>query len=161
MNHLQSTPKERFEQLQLIPVSFLNGKKAFDTYALIDHGSQFTFILDKITKFFALPCEDQEATTLQYLNTEHDKPLSKISEQVTVAHYENLDQKFQIKTTYSTSCLNVAPANTFELNQLCDAFKELRHIHFPEIAEGRNMAQIMIYNILTTIPMDVMNELGL
>ena len=99
VNHLQSTPKEWFEQLQLIPVSFLNGKKAFDTYALIDPGSQFTFILDKITEFLALPCEDQEATTLQYLNTEHDMPLSKISEQVTVAPYENLDQKFQIKTT--------------------------------------------------------------
>ena len=52
VNHLQSTPKEWFEQLQLIPVSFLNGKKAFDTYALIDPGSQFTFILDKIT----VPC---------------------------------------------------------------------------------------------------------
>ena len=137
VNHLQSTPKEWFEQLQFIPVSFLNGNKAFDTYALIDPGSQFTFILDKITEFLALPCEDQEATTLQYLNTEHDMPLSKISEQVTVAPYENLDQKFQIKTTYSTPCLNVAPANTFELNQLCDAFKELRHIHFPEIAEGK------------------------
>ena len=41
--------------------------------------------------FLALPCEYQEATRLQYLNTEHDTPLSKISEQVTVAPYENLD----------------------------------------------------------------------
>ena len=57
VNHLQSTPKEWFEQLQLIPISFLNGKKAFDTYALIDTGSQFTFALDKITEFLALPCE--------------------------------------------------------------------------------------------------------
>ena len=94
VNHLQSTPKEWFEQLQLIPISFLNDRKAFDTYALIDPGSQFTFALDKITEFLALPCEDQEATTLQYLNTELDMPLSKISEQVTVAPSENLDQKF-------------------------------------------------------------------
>ena len=84
------------------PSIFLNGKKAFDTYALIDPGSQFTFILDKFPEFLALPCEDQEATTLQYLNTEPDMPLSKISEQVTIALYENLDQKFQITTTYST-----------------------------------------------------------
>ena len=97
LNHLQSTPKEWFEQLQLISVSFLNGKRAFDTYALIDPGSQFTFILDKITEFLALPCEDQEATTLQYPNTEHDMPLSKISEQVTVAPSENLDQSFKFK----------------------------------------------------------------
>ena len=155
VNHLQSTLKEWFEQLQLIPVSFLNGKKAFDTYALIDPGSQFTFILDKITEFLALSCEDQEATTLQYLNTEHDMPLSKISEQVTVASYENLDQKFQITTTYSTPCLNVAPANTFELNQLCDAFKELRHIHLPEIAEGIIGALLGINTFAFTHPVEV------
>ena len=71
-------------------------------------------------------------------------PLSKISEQVTVAPYKNLDQKFQIKTTYSTPCLNVASANTFELNQLCDAFKALRHIHFPEIADGKTGALLGI-----------------
>ena len=71
-------------------------------------------------------------------------PLSKISEQVTVAPYENLDQRFQIKTTYSTPCLNVASANTFELNQLCDAFKALRHIHFPEIADGKTGALLGI-----------------
>ena len=96
-------------------VSFVNGKKAFDTNALIDPGSQFTFKLEKITNFLALPFEDQEATTLQYLNTEHDMPLSKISEKVTVAPYKNLDQKFQITTTYSIPCLNLAPANTFDL----------------------------------------------
>ena len=89
VNHLQYAPKEWFEQLQPISVSVLNGGKAFDTYSLIDPGSQFTFILGKITEF--LPCEDQEATTLQYLNTEHDKPLSKIYEQPTVELYENLD----------------------------------------------------------------------
>ena len=74
---------------------------------------------------------------LQYLNTEHDKPMSKIFERVTNAPYENLDKIFQISTTYSTPCSNVAPANTFELNQLCDAFNELRHINFPEIIEGK------------------------
>ena len=46
VNHLQSTPKELFEQLPLISISFLNGKKASDTYALIYQGSQFTFLLD-------------------------------------------------------------------------------------------------------------------
>ena len=154
-NHLQSTPKEWFEQLQLIPVSFLNGKKAFDTYVLIDPGSQFTFILDKMTELLALPCEDQEATTLQYLNTEHDMPHSKISEQVTVEPYKNLDQKGQITTFYSTPCSNVAPANTFELNQLCDAFKELRHIHFPEIAEGKIGALLGIKTFAFTYPVEV------
>ena len=50
VNRKPSPPKDWLEQLQLIPVSFVNGKKTFDTYALIDHGSQFTFLLDTITK---------------------------------------------------------------------------------------------------------------
>ena len=137
MNHLQSTSKEWLEQLQLILESFLNGNKAFDTYALINPEGQFTFTVDKIKEFFALPYEDQETTTLQYLNTEHNMPLSEISEPVTVAPFENLDQNFQKTTIYSNPCLNVGLANTFELNLLCDAFKELRHIHFPKIAQDK------------------------
>ena len=155
VNHLQSTPNEWFEKLQLIPVFFLNGKKAFDTYALIDPRSQFNFIFEKITEFLALPCEDQEATTLQYLNTEHDMPLSKGSEPVTVASYKNLVKKFQITTTHTTPCLNVAPANTFDLSHLCDAFKELRHIHFPEIAKGKIGALLGIKTFAFTHPIQV------
>ena len=80
---------------------------------------------------------------------------SKIFEQVTVAHYENLDQKFQITTTYSTPCLNVAPANTFELNQFCDAFKKVSHIHFPVIAEAKIGALLGIYTFNFTHPIEV------
>ena len=43
VNHLKSTPK----------VSFLNGKKAFDTYALINPGSQFISNLTKSLPFHA------------------------------------------------------------------------------------------------------------
>ena len=137
------------------PSIFCKWQESSDTYALIDPGSQLTFILDKITEFFALPCEDQEVTTFQYLNTGHDMPPSKISEPVAVAPYENLDQKFQITTTYSTPCLNVAPANTFELNQLCDKFKELRHIHFTEIAEGKIGAFLGINTFAFSHPVEV------
>ena len=108
MNHLHCTTKEWSEKLQLIPASLFNGKKALVTYPLTDPESQFTFILDKISDFLALLCKDLEATILQYLNTEHDMALSKISEPETVAPYENLDQIFQISTTYSTPCLYVA-----------------------------------------------------
>ena len=82
-------PPEWYEQLQILPVSFVNGIKVFDTYALIDSGSQFTFLLDKVTSFLELPCEAQASTTLQYLNTEHEMPLSKISETVTVTPFSN------------------------------------------------------------------------
>ena len=55
INQCSETPKNWYEQLQLIPVSFLKGNKAFDTYALIDPGSQFSFVLDAIAEFLELP----------------------------------------------------------------------------------------------------------
>ena len=47
-------PNIWFEQLQLIPVSFVNNGKVCDTYALIDPGSQFTFMLDQIADFLEI-----------------------------------------------------------------------------------------------------------
>ena len=82
-------------------------------------------------------------------------PLSKVSEKVTVAPQEKLDRKFQITTTYSTPCLNVAPANTFELNHPCDAFKDLRYIPFPEKAEGKIGALLGIKTFAFTQPVEV------
>ena len=57
VNKNLSPPKDWLEQLPLMPVSLVKGNNAFDTYALIDHGSPFTFLLDTITNFLALPCE--------------------------------------------------------------------------------------------------------
>ena len=116
-------PPEWCEQLQILPVSFVNGSKVFDTYALIDPGSQFTFLLDKITSFLELPCKAQASTTPQYLNTEHKMPLSKISETARVTPFDKVNQQFSIARAYSTTCLNVLPANVLELNQLCNTIK--------------------------------------
>ena len=73
--------KNWHEQLQLIPVSFLKGNKAFDTYALIDPGTQYSFVLDAISEHLELPCESQQSLPLQFLNTENNKTLSKINKQ--------------------------------------------------------------------------------
>ena len=108
----------------------------FDTYAFIDPGSQFTFLLDKVTSFLELPCEAQASTTLQYLNTEHEVPLSKISDTVTVTPFDKINQQFSIARAHSTPCLNASPANVLELNQLCNTFEEISHIYFPDIANG-------------------------
>ena len=140
MNYLKSTLKEWFEQLQLIPVKLLNGKKAFDTYALIDRGRQITFILDKFKEFLVLPCNDPKATTIQSTISQCQKFLN-----LWKLHPMKCGSKVsKITTTYSTPCLNVAPANTFEHNQFCDAFKKMCHFHFPEIAEGKNGALLRI-----------------
>ena len=148
-------PTEWYEQLQIIPVSFVNGSKVFDTYALTDPGSQFTFLLDKVTSFLELPCETQASTTLQYLNTEHEMPLSKISERVTVTPYDKINQHFSIARAYSTPCLNVSPANVLELNQLCDTFKKLIHNYFPDIANCAIGALLGVNTFAFTYPVDV------
>ena len=148
-------PPEWYEQLQILPVSFVIGSKVFDTYALIDPGSQFTFLLDKVTSFLELPCEAQASTTLQYLNTEHEMPLSKISETVTETPYDKVNQQFSIPRAYSTPCLNVSPANALELNQLRDIFKEFSLIYFPGIANGAIGALLGVNTFAFTYPVDV------
>ena len=142
VNKKPSPPRDWLEQLQLMPVSFVNGNKAFDTYALIDHGSQFTFLLDTITNFLSLPCEPQTSTTLQYVNTQNEMPLSKITAPVIITPYKSLRQSCEISRAYSAPAMNVTPANIFEWNQICDTFNNLRHIHFPQVAGGKNGAPL-------------------
>ena len=139
-----------------MPVSFVNGNKAFDTYALIDHDSQFTFLLDTITNFLALPCEAQTSTTLQYLTTQNEM-LSKITAPVIITPYKSLRQSFEIYRAYSTPAMNVTPANIFELNQLCDTFNNLRHIQFPQVADGKIGALLGVNTFAYTHPIEVID----
>ena len=41
------------------------------------------------------------------------------------------------RLVYGTNGLSLALAITFELNQVCNAIKYLRHIHFPELTESK------------------------
>ena len=109
------TPKNWYEQLQLIPVSFLKGDKAFDTYALIDPGSQFSFLLDAISKFLELPRATQQSVPLQFLNTENSMSLSKIVEPVTITPYKSTEISFELSRAFSTPSLNVAAAKFLSL----------------------------------------------
>ena len=147
--------RDWLEQLQLMPVSFVNGNKAFDTYVLIDHGSQFLFLLDTITNLLALPCEAQTSTTLQYVNTQNEMPLSKITAPVIITPYKSLRQSFEISRAYSTPAMNLTPANIFELNQLCDTYNNLRHIHFPQVAGGKIGALLGLNTFAYTQPIEV------
>ena len=92
---------------------------------------------------------------LPYLNTDHEMPLSKISETVTVTPFDKTNQQFSIARAYSTPCPNVSPANVLELNQLCDTFKELGHICFPDIANGAIGALLGVNTFAFTYPVDV------
>ena len=140
VNKKPSPPRDWLEQLQLMPVSFVNVNKVFDTYALIYHGSQFIFLLDTITNFLELPCAAQTSTTLQYVNTQNEMLLSKIRAPVIFTPYKSLRQSFVITCAYSTPAMNVTPANIFELNHICDTFNNLHHIHLPQVAGDKTGA---------------------
>ena len=81
--------------------------------------------------------------------------LSKISETVTVTPFDKINQHFSIARAYGTPCLNVSPANVLELNQLCDTFKELSHICFPDIANGAIGALLGVNTFAFTYLVDV------
>ena len=155
VNKNPSPPRAWLEQLQLMPVSFVNGNKAFDMYALLDHGSQFTFLLDTITNILALPCEAQTSTTLQHVNTQNETPFSKITAPVIITPYKSLRQSFEICRAYSTPAMNVTPANIFELNQICDIFNNLHNIHFPQLAGGKIGALLAVNTFAYTHPIEV------
>ena len=51
--------------------------------------------------------------------------------------------------------MNVTPANIFELNQICDTFNHLRHIHFPQVAGGKIGALLGVNTFAYTHPIEV------
>ena len=124
-------------------------------YALTDHGSQFTFLLDTIANFLALPSEAQTSTTLQHVNTQNEMQLSKITAPVIITPYKSLRQSFEICRAYSTPAMNVTTANIFELNQICDMFNNLRRIHFPQLASGKIGALLVVNTFAYAHPIEV------
>ena len=64
-------------------------------------------------------------------------------------------QSFEISRASSTPEKNATAANIIELNQICDPFNNLRHIHFPQVAGGK-IAALLDVNISTyTHPIEV------
>ena len=59
------------------------------------------------------------------------------------------------EVAYSTPPMNVTPANKFELNQICDTFKNLHHIHFPQVAGNKIGAFLGVNTIGYTHPIEV------
>ena len=130
INQCSEIPKNWYEQLQLIPDSSLKGNKALDIYALIDPCSHFSFVLEDIAELLELSRETQQSVPLQFLNTENSMSLSKNIEPVRITPYKSTEISFELFRSFSAPSPKVATANIFELNQIYDAFDNLRHIHF-------------------------------
>ena len=103
-------PNILFEQLQLIPVSFVNNGKVSDTYALIDPGSQFNFMLDQIADFLEILSSETANMSLQYININHEMPVAKVDNTFNLAPYKQTVQTFPIRNVYKTPFLNIPPA---------------------------------------------------
>ena len=155
INQCWETPRNWYEQWQLIPVSLLKGNKAFDIYILIDPGSQFNFILDAVAEFLGLPRETKQSVPLQFLNTENSMSLSRIVEPVTITPYKSTEISFELSRTFNIPSLNVAAAKIFEFNQIFDAFNSLCHILLLNIADGKISALLGVNTFAFTCPTHV------
>ena len=80
--------------------------------------------------------------------------LSKINEQVTINPYKSSEISFELSRAYSTPSLNVSAANVFQLNQICDAFNNLRQMHFTYFADGNIGALLGVNAFAFTYPTD-------
>ena len=74
---------------------------------------------------------------------------------MTVTPFDKINQKFSIARAYRTPYLNVSPGNTPELNQLCDGFKKLSDIYFPDIANSAIGALLGVNTFAFTYPVNV------
>ena len=148
-------PNIWFEQLQLIPVSFVNNGKVCDTYALIDPGSQLTFMLDQIADFLEISSSETANMSSQYININHEMPVAKLDNIVNLAPYKQTGQTFPIRNVYKTPFLNIPPADVAHLNEICQGFKGFRHIKFPNIAGGRIGALLGVNTFSYKYPIQV------
>ena len=129
-------PEDLFSVLQIVPVSVINDGKVFDTYALIDPGSTGTYILDHITKILNLKTSETFDLDVQFLSI--SRSISVSSTHFLLAPYADHEKTFPVPSNvFSTPSINLPPADTKELNEICQQFPQLRHIKFPDIDNGK------------------------
>ena len=127
-------PKDLFSVLQVVPVSVINDDKVFDTYAAIDPGRTGTYILDHITKTFNLKTSETFDLDVQFLSS--SLPVS--STHSLLAPYADHETTFPVRNVFSTPSINLPPpADTKELNEICQQCPQLPHIKFPDIDNGK------------------------
>ena len=54
-----------------------------------------------------------------------------------LAPYADNEKIFPVRNVFSTPSINLPPADTKELNEICQQFPQLRHIKFPDIDNGK------------------------
>ena len=131
-----------------------------DTYALIDPGSQFTFMLDQIADFLEFSSSETANMSLQYININHEMAVAKLENIVNLAPYQQTGHTFPILNVYKTPFLNIPPVDVAHLNEICQGFKGFRHIKFPNIAGGRIGALLGVNTFSYTYPIQVIQAIA-
>ena len=127
-------PTDLLSVLQVIPVSIMNGKRIVDTYALIDPGSTGTYIVETIAKSIDLKTDRKFNMNVQFLSASKSLPVSRTN--FTIAPYADNEKTFSVQNAFCTDHINLPPADTDELNTICQSSPHLRHIKFPDINNG-------------------------
>ena len=143
------------EQLQLMPVSFCHGETSTTTYALIDHGSQFSFIVDEVADKLQIPSIEHTSMSLRYIDIDHEMPVAKVDNAVHISPHDKPDVKFSMNNLYKAPCLNIPAADLFNLNEICSSTDTLRHNHFPHLDHGKIGALLGVNSFLFTYPLHV------
>ena len=77
-----------FDQLQLTPVSFCHGETSTTTYALIGHGSQFSFIVNEIADKLQIPWNTHQCLFVISTFIDHEMPVAKVDNAVHVSPHD-------------------------------------------------------------------------
>ena len=94
-----------------MPVSFCHGETSTTNYALIYHGSQFSFIVDEIADKLQIPSMEHKLMSLRYIDIDHEMPVAKVDNAVHISPQDTPDVKFSINSLYKTPCLNIPAAD--------------------------------------------------
>ena len=79
-----------------MPVSFCHGETSTTIYALIDHGSQFSFIVDEIADKLQVPSVEHTSMSLRYVDIDHEMPVAKVDKSVHISPHDKPDVKFSM-----------------------------------------------------------------
>ena len=102
---------------------------------MIDPGSTGTYIVDHISSFLSLKTGKENKIDVQFMSLSRSLSVSATS--FDVAPYADNDNKFHVQHAFSTPNINLPPADTTELNDICQNCPQLRHMKFPAINQGK------------------------
>ena len=102
---------------------------------MIDPGRTGTYIVNHISSFLSLKTGKEHKLDVQFLSLSRSLSVSATS--FDIAPYADNDNKFHVQHAFSTPNINLQPADTKELNDICQQFPQLRHIKFSDINQGK------------------------